>query len=77
MNLTHEMVYLYNAQNQNETVASLNIDKYDESTPNLYIFNGTKKVAHYISLMALKRWRIFPTVMAGIRPSLRTSLQRL
>ena len=47
MNLTHEMVYLYNAQNQNETVASLNIAKYDESTPDLYIFNGTKKVAHF------------------------------
>ena len=47
MNLTNEMVYLYNAHNQNDEVASLRINKYEDSTPTLYIFNGEKKVARF------------------------------
>jgi len=47
INTTKEMVYTYNAYNQDETVSHLNIDKYESSTPTLYIFNGEKKLAKF------------------------------
>ena len=47
INLTNEVVYTYNAQAQDDSVKSLNINKYDDSTPCLYIFDGTKKVASF------------------------------
>ena len=47
VNGNHEMVYLFDAQKQDETVSDLKIAKYEDSTPCLYIFNGDKKVASF------------------------------
>lgn len=47
VNKYNEQVYVYNAQAQDETIKELNIAKLKESTPMLYIFNGTEKVASF------------------------------
>ena len=47
MNTYHEMVYLFNGQEQSETVSSLNIAKINESTPYLYVFNGERQIASF------------------------------
>ena len=47
INTYNEMVYLYDAQSQDDSIKSLNIAKYDDSTPCLYIFNGNNKVASF------------------------------
>ena len=38
------LVYLYNAQNVEPTMSHLKIEKLNESTPYLYIFNGEKLI---------------------------------
>ena len=47
MNTYHEQIYLYNAQDQDDSVSSLKIDKSDEGTLGFYIFKGSKKLAKY------------------------------
>lgn len=47
MNLNNRLVYIFNAQNQNESLKNLGIEKIDQSTPYLYIFNGEKKLASF------------------------------
>ena len=47
MNHHHEMVYAFNAFNQSDSIKHLKIEKIEESTPTLYIFNGEKKVAKF------------------------------
>ena len=41
------LVYMYNAHNQDETLSHLKIEKLNESTPYLYIFNGEKLVKKF------------------------------
>lgn len=41
------LVYLYNAHNQDETMSHLKIEKINQSTPYLYIFNGEKIVKKF------------------------------
>ena len=43
----HGLVYLFNAQEQTNSVKDLNIKKIKESTPMLYVFNGNKQVVSY------------------------------
>ena len=47
MNNIHEVVYAYNAYNQSDAIKHLKIEKMEESTPTLYIFNGEKTVAKF------------------------------
>ena len=47
INLTHEMVYVYDGQSQGDALEKLRIEKIDASTPCLYVFNGEKNVAKY------------------------------
>lgn len=47
INTYHENVYVYNAYNQNEELANLNIEKINDSAPYLYIFNGETTLAKY------------------------------
>ena len=47
INLTNEVIYTYNAQSQDESIKDLKIDKYDDSTPCLYVFDGSKKVTSF------------------------------
>ena len=47
MNSYHGLVYVYNAQSQDETIKHLNIEKADDSTPYLYVFKGEKKLASF------------------------------
>ena len=47
MNLTHDLVYVYNTQNIDDSIKHLNIEKPEDSTPCLYIFNGEQKVASF------------------------------
>ena len=47
MNAYHDLVYTYNAYEQDDSVKSLKIDKYTNSTPCLYVFNGEKNLAKY------------------------------
>lgn len=47
MGKTNEIIYLYNAQEQDESIANLKITKYEDSTPALYIFDGTNKIASF------------------------------
>ncbi len=47
MNNFNRLVYLYNAQNQDASLKHLNIEKIDQSTPYLYIFNGEEKLASF------------------------------
>ena len=43
----HRLVYLYNAHNQNEELAHLKIEKLNESTPYLYIYNSKRLVKKF------------------------------
>ena len=48
MNKYHEVVYVYNAHEQNEDLKPLNITYLkDDSAPYLYIFKGKKKLASF------------------------------
>ncbi len=47
MNLFNRLVYVYNAQNQDDSLKELKIAKLDQSTPSLYVFNGEKKLASF------------------------------
>jgi len=47
MNKYHGLVYVFDAQEQDETVKQLKIEKINESTPMLYIFKGEKQLAKY------------------------------
>jgi len=46
-NTYHELVYTYNAYNQDDSIKELKIEKREDSTPLLYIFNGTKIVSKF------------------------------
>ena len=43
----NRLVYLYNAHNQTDELAHLKIEKLNESTPYLYIFNGEKLIKKF------------------------------
>ena len=45
MNKWNEIVYIYDAQKQDDSLKELTIEKYNESTPCLYIFDGKEKLA--------------------------------
>ena len=47
MNLTRDMVYVYDAQSQDESIKQLGIEKVEDSTPYLYIINGEQKLASF------------------------------
>ena len=47
MNKQNERVYLYNTENQDESISNLKITKHEDSTPGLYIFKGTKQLARF------------------------------
>lgn len=47
INKYHEKVYIFDAQNQSEMISYLQIDKYNDSTPSLYIFNGANQLAKF------------------------------
>ena len=47
MNLNNRLIYIFNAQNQNDALKNLGIEKINQSTPYLYIFNGEKKLASF------------------------------
>ena len=47
MNHFNNLVYIYNAQNQDESIKHLKIEKVNQSTPYLYIFNGENKLASF------------------------------
>ena len=47
INTYHEEVFLYNAQEQSETISKYKIQKFSESTPILYIFKGYKQIASF------------------------------
>ena len=44
MNKWHEIVYVFDAQKQDDSLKDLEISKYDESAPCLYVFNGKEKI---------------------------------
>lgn len=46
-NTYHELVYTYNAYNQDDSIKELKIEKREDSTPLLYIFNGAKIVSKF------------------------------
>ena len=46
-NYFNRIVYLYNAQNQDDSLKNLHIEKLEQSTPYLYIFNGEEKLASF------------------------------
>ena len=58
MNAYHDMVYVYDAQSQDESIKQLKIDKLEDSAPHLYIFNGEQKMASF-SYKNIKDQRIF------------------
>ena len=47
MNYTNRLVYIFNAQAQDESLKHLKIEKLNQSTPYLYVFNGEKKLASF------------------------------
>ena len=47
MNYNNRLIYIYNAQNQDDSLSNLKIEKLEQSTPYLYIFNGEKKLASF------------------------------
>ena len=47
MTKAKEIVYIYNAQVQDETLKDLNIEKSEDSAPYLYIFKGKEKLATF------------------------------
>ena len=46
-NAYNEKVYLYNAQEQTESMKDLGIKKLDQSTPMLYIFKGQEQIVSF------------------------------
>ena len=46
-NTYHEVVYTFNAYNQDIELKKLNIEKREDSTPLLYIFNGEKLITKF------------------------------
>lgn len=44
MNYFNRIVYVYNAQNQDDSLKNLHIEKLEQSTPYLYVFNGEEKL---------------------------------
>lgn len=46
-NTYHEVVYTFNAFNQDDSIKKLNIEKREDSTPLLYVFNGDKLVVKF------------------------------
>lgn len=46
-NTFNEKVYVYNAQEQTESMKDLGIKKLDQSTPMLYIFNGQEQIVSF------------------------------
>lgn len=48
MNKYHEQVYIYNAQEEDETISSLYISKAEDSRPDLYIFEGKKQINKFV-----------------------------
>ena len=46
-NTYHEVVYTFNAYNQDESIKQLKIEKREDSTPLLYVFNGEKLVVKF------------------------------
>lgn len=59
----NRLVYLYNAHNQTDELAHLKIEKLDQSTPYLYIYNGEKLVQKF-SHSNKKYRRIFEDLSA-------------
>ena len=47
MNYHNRLIYIFNAQNQSDSLKNLGIEKIDQSTPYLYIFNGEKKLSSF------------------------------
>ena len=47
MNYFNRLVYVYNAQNQDDSLKNLKIEKLEQSTPYFYIFNGEEKLASF------------------------------
>ena len=47
MNKCHDLVYVFNAQKQDDSVSTLKIDKMEDSNPFFYIFKGEKILAKY------------------------------
>lgn len=47
MNYSNRLVYIFNAQEQDESLKHLKIEKLNQSTPYLYVFNGDKKLASF------------------------------
>ena len=47
MNDYHGVVYEYNAQEQDDSLEALKIEKVEASTPYLYIYKGEKRLAKY------------------------------
>ena len=43
----HEIFYLYDTQSKDDSVSSLKIESFQDSTPCLYIFKGEKQLAKY------------------------------
>ena len=46
-NKYNRIIYLYNAQNQDDSLENLKIEKLEQSTPYLYVFNGEEKLASF------------------------------
>ena len=46
-NYSHYQVYIFNAQEQDESLKDLKIKKINGSTPMLYVFNGPKQLASF------------------------------
>ncbi len=63
MNKQNERVYLYDTEGQNESISNLKISKYEDSTPGLYIFKGTKQLAKF-SYKSNKDKEIFSDITA-------------
>lgn len=47
INSYNEKVYLFDTQNQSSKLETLQIDKYTDSTPALYIFKGNKQIGKF------------------------------
>ena len=47
VNKYNRIIYLYNAQNQDDSLKNLKIEKLEQSTPYLYVFNGEEKLARF------------------------------
>ena len=47
MNSNHELVYVYDAQKQDDSLKDLKITKYEDSAPSLYIFKGQEQITSF------------------------------